>query len=698
MKPSRLGSSPWLTVPLSLAAVGSFALAQPVLDLLGRNPEFFIARGFTAIDVILFPALLLLLPALLSLPVLALRWIGPRTAGIGHAIVIGALFSLFVANAWIALLGSDTSPLLFGLAVTGAGVAFGCAFLALPVVQTWTVYAAWAVPIFAAWFLFMTPSGDVALARSGDLPEVGEVQNPVPVVLLVFDEFPVATMIDSRGELLGDLFPNFAELAGDGVWYRNAVGVRQQTEEALPSILSGVGADEGSVPVFSDHPLNLFTLLSETYDVAAVETVTNLCPDFACSNSSRRIDPWPKRWAGLGVDIAVVYGHLTTPREVSEGLPAIDQTWGNFTTGERSDFDIIDRFLANVDDDRRLEVDRLLDTFEFDGAEPPLRFGHFLYPHHPWEVTADGHRTGASSAPGSEGAGWGADNWLVGQGYQRHILQSQYADTVLGSVIDRLREEGVYDEALVMVVADHGITISPGVDNQRLITEDTVGTIAAVPMFVKYPSGQGDVEPGTVDDVRAETVDILPTIADVTRTVVPWTMDGTSLLAPDRAGRTESVMVGRNGPISFGVGGEEKLAAAAVKEMWFPEGNPWLLTPPGWQEWLGRPTSDATAADDDDGVMVTVRQQDLLEDVPPDPDLIPVFLSGTVTLDRQANGEEIVVAAVDGVVRAVTRVFEPDGSSARFQVMIPPDLLHPGDNDVVLWVAEGEASDPAFIR
>ena len=698
MKPGQLGSSPWLTVPLSLAAVGAFALAQPVLDLLGRNPEFFIARGFTAIDVILFPALLLILPALLSLPVLALRWIGPRTAGIGHAIVIGALFSLFVANAWVALFGSDTSTLIFGATVAGAGILFGCVFLAFPVVQTGTVYAAWAVPIFAAWFLFMTPSGDVALARSGDLPETGEIQNPVPIVLLVFDEFPVATLIDSQGNLLGDLYPNLAELAGDGIWYRNAIGVRQQTEEALPSILSGVGADEGSIPISSDHPLNLFTLFSDAYDIAAVETVTNLCPDFACSNSSRRIAPWLERWTGLGVDIAVVYGHLTTPREVSDDLPPINQTWGNFTTGESSDFDIIDRFLANVDDDRRLEVDRLLDTFQFDGAEPALRFGHFLYPHHPWEVTADGHRTGAGSSPGGEGMGWTNDTWLVGQGYQRHILQSQYADTVVGSVMDRLREEGVYDEALVMIVADHGITIGPGVENQRLITEDTIGTIAAVPMFVKYPTGQAGVEPGTIDDVRAETVDILPTIGDVTRTEVPWTMEGMSLLDPERAGRTESVMVGREGPVSFGVGGQEKLAAAALKEGWFPGGNPWLLSPPGWEEWLGRPLSDASNAEDREDVMVSVRQQDLLDDVPTDADLLPVFISGSVTLDREATGQEILVASVDGVVRAATRVFEPDGRSARYEVMIPPELLHPGDNDVVVWLADGDPSDPAFVR
>ncbi|MGH8947341.1 MAG: hypothetical protein ACRDXF_00675, partial [Acidimicrobiia bacterium] len=174
--------------------------------------------------------------------------------------------------------------------------------------------------------------------------------------------------------------------------------------------------------------------------------------------------------------------------------------------------------------------------------------------------------------------------------------------------------------------------------------------------------------------------------------------EGMSLLDPERSERTETIMVGREGPVSIGVDGEEKLIAAGLKESWFPGGNPWLLTPPGWQEWLGRPLSDAAAANDEEQVTVTVRQQDLLDDVPSDPDLLPVFLSGTLTLDREANGNEIVVAVVDGVVRAVTRVFEPDGRSARYEVMIPPDLLHPGHNDVVLWLAEGDASDPVFVR
>ncbi|HEX5695490.1 MAG TPA: sulfatase-like hydrolase/transferase, partial [Acidimicrobiia bacterium] len=643
---ARLGTIPWWKVPLSLGAVGAFALAQPLLDLLGRNPEFFIARGFTPLDILLLPLALLALPALLAVPVLILRLVGPRTSAIAHLIALAALFALLVASVWVALLGSETSPWVFGLVSVLGGAVFAIAYLRFPTLQSAVGYASWALVAFPAWFLIMTPASDVAFASAGDLPETGEISNPGPIVMLVFDEFPLATIIDSDGELLDELFPNFAQLAEDGIWYRNGVGVRQQTEEALPTILTGIGADPGSIPIASDHPLNLFTLLSDAYDIAAVETVTDLCPDFACTNSSRRIEPFATRWSALTVDLAVVYGHLALPRELSDGLPPIDRTWGNFTTGEQSDFDIIDRFLANVDADRRLEVDRLLETFEFDGPEPSLRFGHFLYPHHPWELTPDGERTGSGSSPGGKGAGWETDTWLVGQGYQRHILQTQYADTVLGMVTDRMKSEGIYDEALLVVVADHGITIAPGVENQRLITPDTVGTIAAVPMFVKYPARTAGAEPGTIDDVRAETVDLIPTIADVIGARLPWNVDGLSLLDPERALRQESVMVGREGPVHFGVDGTEKLDAAADKEGWFAGGDPWALTPDGWQGWRGLSMSEVTTTDVPD-ISVAVRQQDLLDELPAEPDVVPSFLSGSLRLDRSASGDEILVVSVD---------------------------------------------------
>ncbi len=697
MSLERLGRAPWWTVPLSLATVGAFALAQPLLDLLGKNPEFFIARGLTSPDVIVFPLVLIVLPGLLSIPVLALRLVGPRVSGLAHAILIGALFAVLTASILVALAGRELAPVVFGGLVLAAGIGFALLFTRYPLVQAAVRYASLALVAFTFWFLAMTPASDVAFASTGDLPRMDEVTNPIPIVMLVFDEFPVATLIDSEGALLDDLFPNFARLADDGVWYRNAVGVRQQTEQALPTILSGVGAEIGSIPISSDHPLNLFTLFSDAYDIQAVETVTDLCPDFACSNSSRTIEPLPERWSALGADLSVVYGHLTLPDDISEGLPAIDQTWGNFTTGERSEFDIIDRFLANVEEDRRLEVERLLDTLDDTGDEPILRFAHFLYPHHPWELTADGRRTGSSGSPGSEGTGWKTDRWLVAQGYQRHILQSQYADTVLGQVTDRLREKGIYDEALILVVADHGITIRPGIPHQRKITPDTVGTIAAVPLFVKYPAAYPGVAPGEIDDTRAETIDLLPTVAEVAGVEVPWNLDGMSLLDPERGARTQSAMLSKDGAVTFGVDGTEKLEAAAEKEAMFPDGDPWALAPPGWESWLGTPLARASTEDVED-VTLTVNQRGALDALDENADQLPVFISGRVNLEAPATGEEIVMVAVDGVVRAITRTFEAEGDSARYQALIHPDLLHAGVNDVEVWMATGSSDQAKLLN
>jgi hypothetical protein len=249
---------------------------------------------------------------------------------------------------------------------------------------------------------------------------------------------------------------------------------------------------------------------------------------------------------------------------------------------------------------------------------------------------------------------------------------------------------------LLVITADHGITIRPGIPHQRKITPETVGTIAAVPMFVKYPSGHPGVEPGTIDDTRAETVDLVPTIADVVGVGIPWEVDGLSLLDEARSERTESTMLGTDGPVTFGVDGHEKLDAAAEKEAMFPDGDPWALAPPGWGTWLGADLDDVPTTEVED-VRLTVNQQGTLDALAEDADTLPIFLSGRVNLEIPATGEEIVMVAVDGVVRAVTRTFEPEGDSARYQALIHPDLLHPGVNDVEVWLASGTPDQATLV-
>ena len=52
-----------------LAALSSFAVAQPLFDLLRKSPEFFAARGAPAFDVVSFAVALVALPPALLLAV-----------------------------------------------------------------------------------------------------------------------------------------------------------------------------------------------------------------------------------------------------------------------------------------------------------------------------------------------------------------------------------------------------------------------------------------------------------------------------------------------------------------------------------------------------------------------------------------------------------------------------------------------------
>ena len=60
-----------------------------------------------------------------------------------------------------------------------------------------------------------------------------------PVVMLLLDEFPLTSLLDSKGQVDARLYPNFAKLAGQSTWYRNATAVSGLTQWAVPAMLSG---------------------------------------------------------------------------------------------------------------------------------------------------------------------------------------------------------------------------------------------------------------------------------------------------------------------------------------------------------------------------------------------------------------------------------------------------------------------------
>ena len=75
--------------------------------------------------------------------------------------------------------------------------------------------------------------------------------------------------------------------------------------------------------------------------------------------------------------------------------------------------------------------------------------------------------------------------------HQRLLLQASYADQVVGQVMDRLRETGLCDNAIVVVVADHGIGLQPGGAVRAPVGDELASTDYAdllyVPLIIKAP-------------------------------------------------------------------------------------------------------------------------------------------------------------------------------------------------------------------
>ncbi len=651
----------------AVAVLTALGATWPVLDLLGRNAEFFVARRSTKWEIVAVGVALAIV-----LPVLA----GGLAALPGRIGSILSLGLIGVMGASLAQLYLRRLPILWWVTTALAvllGAAGAWAFRRFDPARLFARYLSPVPLVFVLVFLFTTPVGAVLADEGAEIGSPVTVATPTPIVMIVFDEFPVASIIDPSGELRRDRYPNLARLADDATWYRNAVTVEQQTEHSVPAMLTGEVPDQSLTPYAGQYPDNLFTALQDGYQLEVLETITQLCPRSLCEGLGQSSTPIVR-------DVGIVAGHLLLPDGLSSGLPQIDRGWGDFGAAT-SDFDVVAEFRENFEADPRRPIEAFIDSFRApnEGDRPGLYFLHAVVPHHPWQFLPDGRRYPLVSerAPGSDSPGWGPDTFLVAQAMQRHLLQVGYVDHALGEIVNGLEEAGIYDDAMIVLVADHGISVKPNVPHQRQISEDTVGEIAAVPLFVKLP-GQHQ---GAIDDRRALTVDILPTIADVIGADIPWDVDGASLLEPPED-RVESTTIGPYSVATYGSDGTEKLAAASRIEELFPGGDPWALRPEDAPELVGSAIDPSTLGAAD--FVWNLDRPLAYTSVTTEGDVIPARITGAIVGDQR--GRKVLAVAVNGIVGAMTRSYLEEGEEF-FQVMVPPDAFASGYNEIdLVWV------------
>lgn len=114
-----------------------------------------------------------------------------------------------------------------------------------------------------------------------------------------------------------------------------------------------------------------------------------------------------------------------------------------------------------------------------------------------------------------------------------------YMDSVLGTLMDTLQKQGLFEDALIAVAADHGEAFGEHGEERHgmLLYDETVH----VPLLLKLPAQK---LAGKTVDTRVALVDIAPSLLQAAGMTVPAKMQGQSLLplleADAAAGKTKA--------------------------------------------------------------------------------------------------------------------------------------------------------------
>jgi hypothetical protein len=675
------------TRALHVGGLYALAVAQPLLAVLGANAEFFASRRAGGGAVVVFALLVVLGPPLVAIGLDALA------RGRLHLGFVAILVALIAVQLLKKAGDFGTAPMIALAVAMGAGVAV--AYARSPGLRSFATWLSPAPLVVLVLFLALSPARDIAFAPDVAAAAI-HTTSKTPVVMVVLDEVSLTTFLDADRHVDAAAYPNLARLARRATTYRDFTAAGDETTRVISALLSGRPwrTDKGVLPIASDYPRNLFTLLGGSFEMHVSEEASDFCPARVCAPSAAGGSE-RSSLGNLLHDGAVVYGHVVAPPAIERTLTPTDQTLGRFddddeTAGRHVGRRAVLRALGEGGRPRRFAtwVRSIKPT-----DRPALYFKHVLLPHLPWQYLPDGRAYPPPSGDirGADGEQSFRDPWFIRQAYQRHLLQARYTDVLIGQLIDRLEQQGMFDRALVVLTADNGEAFGK-LGHSRHETDDaTVAPIASTPLFVKLPGQRR----GSYSDLHVQTVDVVPTIVDALGIRSPWPMAGRSFLRPGYRPAPDVTVDGhRNGhesKVTLSLAEYRRRSAAdlAAKERVFGK-DLYAIGP--HLELLGRRVAAGTARAP--GVRAELIAPDRLDAVDTSATVLPAAVSGRLTGAGAKAGLPLALALDGRIVATGTSAKLEDDASTYFSFIASPKAFHNGRNvpAVYLVTARGLAA------
>jgi hypothetical protein len=313
-----------------------------------------------------------------------------------------------------------------------------------------------------------------------------------------------------------------------------------------------------------------------------------------------------------------------------------------------------------------------------------VHYLHLLFPHAPFSY----YPSGSEYNDGVELAGRDAEEvWLdpvlANEGHQRHLLQVQIVDRMIGDMLDRLESVGILDEAIVVVAADHGAAFQSEAP-RRAVTDENAYDVGLVPLFIKAPN-QGE---GVVDSIPSRNIDVLPTVAEYLGLKLPWDHEGQSLVSDQREIRPLEIeaRAGHIVELSDPELGVES-AVARIQSVFGTRGGSLELYSLGaYDEILGQSPEQVVVGSS--GLRSRVDEAWRLAHVAPKTGFfVPGFVHGH--LEGDVDEGLHVGVAVNGEIGTIVPVFDVQRDGARFNAIVPDESFVAGFNDLEIVAISG---------
>lgn len=643
----------WLRIWAEISGAWAIALAHPIYANIASGPEALTSYGVRRPDLLVLIFIVSLLgPLLISLAELSIRLLfGDRPRRVIHGVVIGSLLGLVL---WQWLVGHDSPAVIRTLLPLALVCLLTWFFLRAELIRNFVLMLSSATVVVIALFCVEYPILEEMLPHE-TAAETGRIEAETPVVMVIFDEFPLDA-IERPDGTIDPRFRNLAMLARNATWYPGALSVGDQTTRAVPSILTGQDPYEEPgweppAPGLASYPNSICRIAEDGgYEVHSYEPVTDLCDQ--SWNLGTRVTATIRR----AVDIASVSSDPLTPLELGrKAAGALNapfrMPWTEYSGDRPAAFD---SFIRGLPDSRRA-----------------ISVLHIALPHITWMYSPDGSSYEGLRPPGDDMLASPDTQGQLNRDAQQMMLQLAYTDRQLGRLIGRIKESGIWDDALFVVTADHGAAFQKG-GSRRLVNAFNAGWIVPVPLFIKYPGQrEGRIVPGTVDGR-----DIVPTVLAELGVEPPDQVTGRDLTGRQKLplAKTHEMSAPFDGRTEFrlrDINSVQRLAVQYLdrrfgRSFYAPGGHADLLghQPPG-RPIPAEPTEPA-----------------LYEDVDPSSGQIPAYYEATLPAGKPPG--KSVAIALNGRIAATATPWEAEGRWM-VGVNLPSGEFKPGANRIRVY-------------